>query len=327
MKEIIITKNESGQRVDKYVRKYLCDAPLSFIYKTFRKKDIKINGKWVNIEYILKENDVLRIYIKDEIIEQYTSIKPIEKLTFNHEIIYEDENILIINKPSGLLVHGDEKEKRITLANQVLSYLYQKGEYDPSLDIGFTPAPAHRLDRNTSGVVVFGKNLSTLQALLELFKDKNKIDKIYYALVVGNVTGEGTIDASLLKDEEKGIVKVVNKGVEGAKSALTKYKVKYNFGKYSLLEVKLLTGRTHQIRVHLSYKKFPLVGDAKYGDFKANKEFKETFNYETQFLHAKSISFKEVDGVLKYLSGRSFEARLGKKEQNIINILLDSNSK
>lgn len=321
MREIVIKKNDAGQRIDKYIRKYMSEAPLSFIYKTFRKKDIKINGKWVNIDYILKENDVLKIYVNDSVIEEFYSQKPIELLKFNHEIIYEDENVLIVNKPAGLLVHGDEKEKRITLSNQVLSYLYQKGEYDPSKDVGFTPAPAHRLDRNTSGIVVFGKNIAALQSLLEMFKEKKYINKIYYALVIGNVKKNGVIETSLLKDQTTGIVKVVEKKTEGAKSAITKYYVKEKFGQYTLLEVQLLTGRTHQIRVHLSYIGFPLAGDAKYGNFKANKEFKEKFNYESQFLHAKSITFNQGIGVLQYLAGRTFEASLGKKEQNIINIL------
>lgn len=321
MREIVITKNDAGQRIDKYIRKYMSEAPLSFIYKTFRKKDIKINGKWVNIDYILQENDVLRIYVNEDTLEKFFSNKSIENLKFNHEVIYEDENILIVNKPAGLLVHGDDKEKKITLTNQVLSYLYQKGEYDPSKDIGFTPAPAHRLDRNTSGVVVFGKNISTLQSLLEMFKDKKSIAKTYYALVVGNVKKDGLIETYLLKDQTTGVVRVVNKNTEGAKFAITKYRVKKVFKKYTLLEVQLLTGRTHQIRVHLAHIGFPIAGDAKYGNFKVNKEFKERFNYESQFLHAKEITFNQCIGGLQYLNGRTFEAVLEKKEQNIIDIL------
>ena len=129
MKEVIIKKEVANQRVDKYVKKFLNDAPLSFIYKTFRKKDIKINGKWVKENYILKENDVLRIYIKDEQIEEFNKPKSIEKYKSDIDVVYEDSNILIVNKPKGLLIHGDQEEKRITLSNMVLSYLFNKGEF------------------------------------------------------------------------------------------------------------------------------------------------------------------------------------------------------
>lgn len=316
-----ITLNDSNQRVDKYVRKLLNDAPLSFIYKVFRKKDVKIDGKWVDIDYILKPGDHIRIYVTDDQVAEFNKPKEYTNFKFTHEIIYEDQNILIVNKPKGLLVHGDEGEKKNTLANQVISYLIGKGEYNPRIDKGFTPAPAHRLDRNTSGLVVFGKNLPALQILLDLFKDKEQIEKHYYALVVGNVQNKGEVNAPLLKDEKTGVVKVASLK-DGAKSALTQYEVVRRFKGYSLLDVNLITGRTHQIRVHMSYIGYPLVGDTKYGDFKVNKIFKDKYRYDSQFLHAYYLKFKNIPGILGYLSGKSFSSEMGERENDILRNLM-----
>ncbi len=317
MIEKIITEKDANQRVDKYVRKLLNDAPLSFIYKVFRKKDVKINNKKVDIDYILKVDDVIKIYITDEQVLEFDKPKQYDNFKFVHKIIYEDNNILIVDKPKGLLVHGDEGEKKNTLANQVISYLIAKGEYNPRLDKGFTPAPAHRLDRNTSGLVVFGKNLPSLQVLLDLFKDKEEIEKHYYALVVGIINNRGEVNAPLLKDEKKGLVKVASLK-DGAKTAITQYEVVRKFKNYTLLDVNLITGRTHQIRVHMSYIGHPLVGDSKYGDFKVNKYFKDTYKYDSQFLHAYYIKFKNLPGVLSYLSGKAFSSEMGKKENDIL---------
>ncbi len=321
MKEIVIDEKEAGQRVDKYVRKYLSDAPLGLIYKTFRKKDIKVNGHWVNIDYVLNANDVLRIYLSDQIIEEYSHPHVVENIEFNHPILYEDQDILAVFKPSGLLVHGDEKEKRITLSNQVLSYLMQKQEYSPNDNRGFVPSPAHRLDRNTSGIVLFGKNLPSLQALYDLFKDKDRITKKYLTLVKGNLIGKGIIDTPLFKDENKGLVRIAKLHEEGAKKATTKYKVIESFKDYTLVEIELLTGRTHQIRVHMASIGHPLMGDGKYGDFKANRDFYERFRYESQFLHAYCITFGNIEGYLSRLSNLTIQAELGGKEKHILDML------
>ncbi|MCF0117197.1 MAG: RluA family pseudouridine synthase, partial [Bacilli bacterium] len=180
MVEVKVSLKEENQRIDKYVRKFLNEAPLSFIYKLFRKKDVKVNGHWVKENYIIQENDLVQIYVKDEQLVEFNKPRELEKANLKYQIVYEDENILIVNKPRGLLVHGDSSEKRLTLSNEVLNYLYFKGEYNPRDDHGFVPGPAHRLDRNTSGLVVFGKNLPALQSLEELFKDKQEIDKVYH---------------------------------------------------------------------------------------------------------------------------------------------------
>ena len=296
-----ITLKDANQRVDKYVKKYLNEAPLSFIYKLFRKKDVKINKHWVKENYILQEGDELAIYISDQQLEEFNKPKEIEKVNLNHPIIYEDENILIVDKPRGLLVHGDENEKVVTLANEVINYLYFKGEYDPK-EKGFIPAPAHRLDRNTSGMVVFAKNLISLQILEELFKNKDNIDKEYLALVKGRVDQKLEIDSPLLKDEKTGTVRISKYG----KSALTFVeKVKF-YGDFTLVKVRILTGRTHQIRVHLASLDHPVIGDSKYGDFKINKMFKDLYGFENQFLHAYKLKFKNIDSKLSYLSNKEF---------------------
>ena len=317
MKKLVISSKEANQRVDKYVKKFLNEAPLSFIYKLFRKKDVKINGHWVKENYILKEGEELSIYVTDAQLEEFNKPKEIEKVNLNHEIVYEDENIIIVNKPRGLLVHGDEGEKKLTLTNQVINYLYFKGEYDPKSDHGFVPAPAHRLDRNTSGLVVFAKNLVSLQELEDLFKEKDEISKEYKVLVVGKFTGEKHIDAPLKKDVNTGLVRVAKDG----KNAYTIVKFLGNYGDFTLVNVQILTGRTHQIRVHLASIGFPVVGDAKYGDFKVNKEVREKYKFENQFLTAYKLSFKQLKGHLSYLSGKSFEIKLPENEQKLLDNL------
>ncbi len=317
MKEIIIKKEFSNQRADKFVRKYLNDAPLSFIYKLFRKKDIKVNGHWIKQDYILKENDLLRIYVNDEQMSEF--IKPLEYLkdNFDIDIIYEDKNILIINKPSGILVHGDSNEKRITLTNKVLGYLINKSEFNPN-DRGFIPSPCHRLDRNTSGLIIYAKNIISSQILMNEFKNHDNLIKTYIGLVKGEVTKPGEINAPLYKDEDTGKV-LIRSLKEGGKKALTIY-TPITFNKdFSLLKLSLITGRTHQIRVHTSYIGHPLVGDSKYGDFKLNKEFEKNYNYKNQFLHSYSITFKVIPGILSYLSNKTFIAKIPNNKLKILN--------
>ena len=320
MKCIKVTKENENQRIDKLVRKYLNLAPLSFIYKTFRKKDVKVNNHWVNGDYIVKLDDEIKIYVTDEQLADFSKPKEVKKSDIKLDIIYEDDNILIINKPVGLLVVEDENEKSNTLTNFVQSYLFTKGEFKNN-GLDFRPSPVHRLDRNTSGVCIYAKNLFSSQQLIEMFKSRTNIDKFYLALVLGKPQkNEGCIDAPLIKDPKTKIVKVARME-RGSLSAKTEYKVICSNSELSLLKVHLLTGRTHQIRVHLAYINCPIVGDAKYGDFSFNKEFYKKYKFENQFLHSYKVTFGKIEGKLSYLSGKSFLAKLPKNEDEILDSL------
>ena len=319
MREIQVKNKDAGQRIDKYLRKYLNNAPLSYIYKLFRKKDIKVNGKKVDINYILKENDEIKIYISEDTFNDFNTTKKIAKTTNKLDIIYEDHNIIIINKEPGVLVHpGEENNNANTLNNDILFYLKEKGEYEET-DL-FTPSCVHRLDRNTSGLIVAAKTLEASKQLLELFKNKDILEKEYITLVAGQTPTQQTIDKPLLKDEKNKFVKVSSKGL----TAITKFQTIISNDTYSLLKVNILTGRTHQIRVHMSSINHPVINDDKYGDFSLNKTFQSKFKYKYQFLHSYKLTFKKIDGVLYYLSNKSFFAPLKKEENDIINNIFPS---
>lgn len=314
MIEIRIDAKNNGQKAEKFVKKYLSNAPLSFIFKLFRKKDIKINSHWIKEDYILKENDIMQIYITKQQLDDFN--KPLEIIKIKHDldIIYEDENILVINKEAQVLVHEDKNEKVFTLANKVLAYLAENDEYRNG-DV-FKPSPAHRLDRNTSGVIFFGKNIESLQSLENLFKEKDNIKKFYIALVYGKTNEKGEINKSLVKNSETNEVFVSDKPY--AKTAITKYRLLESFKETSLLEIQILTGRTHQIRVHMASINHPIIGDNKYGNFSYNKIFDQRFGVNYQILHSARIEFGNIEGKLSYLSGRVFEAKIPDKISNIL---------
>ena len=313
-----ITNKDCNQRIDKFLKRMLKDAPVSFLYKMFRQKDVKVNGKKANIDYILKEGDVVDIYLKEDLLNQFHKEALLRPVKADFPILYEDDNILVIDKPKGLLVHGDEGEKRITLQNMVLNYLKDKREWDPDSLTGFIPSPAHRLDRNTSGIVIFGKNLPALQELLTLFRERTQIEKRYTLLVRGTTSERGEINYPLIKDSNKKMVKV-GTIQKGAKPALTRFhRIKSYTCGLSLVEAELLTGRTHQLRVNFAAIGHPIVGDSKYGDFKVNENFEKLYGLKNQFLHASYFKFDKIDGVLSYLSGKEFNSSLPEKEQKIL---------
>lgn len=316
MKEYKITRLDSGQRIDKFIKKCLPNAPLSLIYKVFRKKDVKVNGKRTNnIQYILQENDYIQIYLPMN--SEFEKDINTEFVPKTFDVVYEDEHLLVCNKPVGLLVVEDEQEKVNTLANQVISYLIKKGEYDPNVHKGFIPAPVHRIDRNTSGIVLVGKDLMTIQTLSALFKEHKDIEKEYLALVFGKVKNEGEITSSLIKDSNSSLVRLAKNNEKGL-SAYSYYKPIKIYDDMSLVSVFITTGRTHQIRVHMASVGYPLVGDAKYGNFNENKKVKQKYGWQFQFLHAHKIKVIGLDGELSYLNSKVFVADLPQENSKLL---------
>lgn len=322
MKKIQITENDANQRIDKYIKKLLVNAPTNFIYKMFRKKDIKVNGKKVNEKYILKNNDVVEMFLYEDKFKEFTATKDIYNVKKTFKVLYEDNHVLIVYKPAGLLVHEDKNESVNTLTNQVLSYLANKNELDLSRENTFMPGPVHRLDRNTSGIVIFGKTLAALQVLNEMIKQRHCIEKSYLTICKGKVNQKRNLKGYIVKLDDQAQVKLVSKDYPGALTMETIVKpVKYN-NDYSKVEVTLITGRMHQIRVHLSSIDHPIIGDRKYGDFELNKFVKNEFGLNHQLLHAYKIRFVKSFGILAYLQDKEIVCPVPKLFEKIENRLI-----
>lgn len=322
MKKIQITENDANQRIDKYIKKLLVNAPTNFIYKMFRKKDIKVNGKKVNEKYILKNNDVVEMFLYEDKFKEFTATKDIYNVKKTFKVLYEDNHVLIVYKPAGLLVHEDKNESVNTLTNQVLSYLANKNELDLSRENTFMPGPVHRLDRNTSGIVIFGKTLAALQVLNEMIKQRHCIEKSYLTICKGKVNQKRNLKGYIVKLDDQAQVKLVSKDYPGALTMETIVKpVKYD-NDYSKVEVTLITGRMHQIRVHLSSIDHPIIGDRKYGDFELNKFVKKEFGLNHQLLHAYKIRFVKSFGILAYLQDKEIVCPVPKLFEKIENRLI-----
>ena len=295
MFRITITENEAGQRLDRFLKKYFNNATLGTIYKLIR-KDVKVNGRRAGENIMLAQGDELAIYVSDDTAAALRKEKNRVKVKKQFRVAYEDDNILVVEKPFGLLTHGDRNEKKNHLANQVIDYLIEKGDYNPRTETTFVPAPANRLDRNTTGLVLFGKNAAALQNLNRLIREKDKIHKLYLTIVAGKPEKAVRLRARMTKDEAKNMVSVTSED-DGGKLMETIVRpiesARFEGRDYTLVEVEILTGRTHQIRAHLAKAGYPIIGDVKYGDKKVNALMEKKFGLTTQLLHAYKLVFEE----------------------------------
>ena len=308
MKELRVNPNDAGQRLDRFVGKAVPLLPESLLQKYIRLKRIKLNGKGAKRDTHLNEGDLLQLYINDEFFEKketrYDFMSAAKKL----DILYEDDQILLLNKKTGLLCHPDDREYADTLIARVKRYLYEKGEYQPDDAMSFTPALVNRIDRNTSGIVIAAKTAEALRVLNQKMKDR-EIHKFYLCVVLGTPNKrEGLLEGYLVKDEQKNKVFISKKKNDpNAKEIRTKYTVLKSNDHYSLLEVELLTGRTHQIRAHLASIGHPLLGDGKYGKNEQNK--KSGLKKQCLCSYRLQFDFTTNAGALSYLNGKSFEIK------------------
>ena len=313
MRELTIGKNDAGQRLDKFITKAL-DIPMSLLYKSIRLKKIKVNRKRAEASQKLAEGDTVQCFLADEFFEKgkkrgfteggVLDGESLGRISARLDIVYEDENIMLINKPQGLSVHEDEVSRSNTLITYIQSYLYGKGEYRPDDEQSFAPALCNRIDRNTSGIVIAAKNAETLRVMNEKIRTR-EVRKFYLAAVHGIPSeSEKALHGYLLKDERTNTVRVYDKPHGAAKEIITKYRVIAKSGGNALLEVELLTGRTHQIRAHMAYIGHPLLGDGKYGINRDDR--REGYKYQALCSYKLRFDFSGEPTALEYLSGKEF---------------------
>ncbi len=306
MREIIIGRNDAGQRLDKFLAKCVRGLPKSLMYKYIRTKKIKVNRARCEQSYILCEGDTVQLFIRDEFFDSpEKDTGAISKIKPKLSIVYEDENIILCNKRPGVLVHEDDEGKDNTLVMHLRAYLYGKGEYDPESEQSFSPALCNRIDRNTGGIVIGAKNAEALREMNERIRN-GEISKFYYCVVHGKMSKrEDTLTGYLIKDSVSNQVRVFDSPVPNAKTIITKYRVVAERGDESLLEVELVTGRTHQIRAHLSHIGHPLLGDGKYGINKNDRA--KGYKYQALYAYRLRFDFADSDGALGYLRGKEFK--------------------
>lgn len=306
MRTITINKNDSGQRLDKFILKRFKTMPKSLMHKYIRTKYIKLNGKKTTPEVFLSEGDVLTLYIKDEFFEESKKEYEFMKASKKLNIVYEDENLLLLDKKPGVIVHQDKNYDADCMVNRVQRYLFEKGEYDPEADKAFSPALVNRIDRNTGGIIIAAKNAMALRVLNEKVRTR-EIRKFYLCIVKGNPKKKSdTLKDYLTKNESKNTVTVSKKEFKGSKEIITKYSV-LNYDKardLSLCEVELLTGRTHQIRAHMASIGHPLLGDEKYGDKALNRKHHQ--NHQLLCSYKLRFDFEKSTNELEYLNGKEF---------------------
>ncbi len=307
MKSFVITKNDAGQRLDKFISKAAPSVPQSLMYKAIRQKDIKVNRKRAEISTRLNEGDVVDVYLKDEFFVKRAQHYDFLDASDNLSIVYEDENILLADKPQGILAHPDKNEYGDTLIGRIQKYLYKKGEFDPENENSFKPSLANRIDRNTGGIVIAAKNAESLRILCDKIKDR-EMDKRYLAVIHGVPKKKSDIlEGFLEKNEEKNQVYLKNQRTGDAKTIKTKYRVLQSKNGFSLVEIELLTGRTHQIRAHMASIGHPLLGEGKYNKSAADRKI--GFDKQALYSYSLRFDFKTDGGILEYLNGKRFTVK------------------
>ena len=301
---LTVTKNDAGQRLDKFLTKTYRNLPTSLLYKAIRKKDIRINGKRCEASQRLAEGDAVYLFLPDDALEIAPPTYAFMHASRQLDVVYEDEHLLLLNKKAGLLVHPDDREFADTLLFRVQRYLYEKGEYDPDAEQSFAPALVNRIDRNTSGIVIAAKTAVALRILNEKLKNR-EIQNYYLCIVHGRMSKPAdTLEGYLEKNEAQNRVYISDTAKQGARTIRTRYKVLDQRGDLSLLEIHLLTGRTHQIRAHLASIGHPLLGDGKYGTNALNKG--TGFTKQALCSYRLAFQFTTPAGELEYLNGKQF---------------------
>lgn len=321
MRQINIEKLEAGQRLDKFLAKYLSQASMGFIYKMLRKKNITLNDKKATGKESLKKGDYVKIFFAEETLDKFAGSSNIvaskPEKSVKLDIIYEDDHILLINKPAGMLSQKAKPED-VSLVEHIISYLVESKQLTTEDLRHFKPGICNRLDRNTSGILVAGKSMAGLQTMNEVFKDRS-IHKFYQCPVFGRIEKPSEIEGYLQKDEKKNTVKIFEKEVENSQFIKTRFTPLEQGKNATLLEVELITGRSHQIRAHLSSEGHPLFGDTKYGNPAKNKELQEKFRLKNQLLHSYKLTMPQLNGELSYLSGKTFTAPLPNRLKKVWN--------
>lgn len=312
MRILTVNKNDAGQRLDKFLSKAVKGMPQSLMYKYIRTKKIKVNRKRTEQSYMLVEGDEIQLFVKEEFFDApQKDTGALETIIPKIEIVYEDDNIILCNKRPGVLVHEDKEGGENTLIMHIQAYLCQKGEYDPTAEQSFAPALCNRIDRNTGGIVIAAKNANALRVINEKIKN-NEISKFYMCAVHGIMKEKSkTLKGFLRKDSKNNTVQVSDTRLPGSKEIITKYKTVSEKAGNSLLEVELVTGRTHQIRAHMSHIGHSLLGDGKYGINRNDK--KDGYKYQALYAYRLRFDFdKNIESELDYLRGK--EVKLKKSD-------------